>query len=245
MIVFLVALTATFHPPAPSVGDPITIEFRQQPVVLDPSSEYEIVSQEGSRVVVRTFQPRPFALSGRVGNVYFRNLHVPVRSVLRVNDPLDPAPLKPPQVPPAPRLPWIATGIAALVAALAWAVVVVAERRRDRARIVEPELAPAERFRRTVQTLCSDTRRAQRWAELADATRRFLASLSPHLGVELTTAELLPRLDAVHTAIVAEVLRQGDLEKFSPWGPQPRDFDGVANAALTLIPEPVVVEEAA
>jgi hypothetical protein len=243
MIFFLLAVTATFHPAAPTVGDPITIEFRQ-PVALDQSTEYEIVSQQGTRVVVRTFQPRPFALSGRAGMTYFRNLHVPVRSVLKPNDALEPAPLKPPQIPPPPRLPWIATGITALVAALAWAAVVLLARRRSRALIIEPEVAPAERFRRAVQMLCDDARHPQRWAALADATRLFLASLSPHLGTELTTAEILPRLDHAHTAIVAEVLRQGDLEKFSPWGPLPRNFESVASGALMLIPPPVMEEAA-
>lgn len=241
MLVFLLALTATFHPAQPTVGDLITIDFKQ-PVTLDASPAYEIVSQRGTRVVVRTFEPRPFALSGVAGNIRFRNLNVPVRSVLKPKDPRDPAPLKPPQIPPAPRLPFVATGIAALIATAAWTAVILLARRRTRAPLAAvPELDPADRFRLTVQSLRDHP---QRWAALANATRLFLASLSPHLGTELTTAEILPRLDAAHVPIVAGVLRQGDLEKFSPWGPIPRDFDAVAAGALTLIPPPAMEQAA-
>ena len=47
--IFLLALTATFHPPRPTVGDLITIDFAQ-PVALEASSDYEIVSQRGAHV---------------------------------------------------------------------------------------------------------------------------------------------------------------------------------------------------
>ena len=50
----------------------------------------------------------------------------------------------------------------------------------------------------------------------------------------LTTSEVL----AIHSSlIIAEILRQGDLEKFSPWGPRPGDFRALASRALKLIPE--------
>ena len=41
MIPILLLVTATFRPPAPTVGDLITIDFRQS-VVLDRSPQYEI-----------------------------------------------------------------------------------------------------------------------------------------------------------------------------------------------------------
>jgi hypothetical protein len=63
MIPILLLVTATFRPPAPTVGDPITIDFAA-PVTLDKSAHYEIVSQGGSRAIIRTFEPRPFAISG-------------------------------------------------------------------------------------------------------------------------------------------------------------------------------------
>ena len=78
-------------------------------------------------------------------------------------------------------------------------------------------------------------------AELADAMRFHLATTDPRLGLELTTRELLARCD---DPTVAEILRQGDLEKFSPWGAAPGDFHALARRGLALIPE-TVVEEAA
>ena len=44
---------------------------------------------------------------------------------------------------------------------------------------------------------------------------------------------------------VEEIIRQCDLEKFSPWGAAPGDFHAIARRALALIPEPVVEEKAA
>ena len=112
MIPILLLVTASFRPPAPTVGDLITINF-QQPVTLDRVPQYEIVSQRGSRVVIRTFEPKPFAISGRAGDVLFRNMIVPVRSVLKPRDNLSPAPLKPPLSEAYPRLPFIVIAVAA------------------------------------------------------------------------------------------------------------------------------------
>ena len=80
MIPILLLITATFHPAQPTIGDPIVIDF-QRPVVLDRAPEYDILSTRGSRVIIRTFEPRPFPISGRVGNVVFRNMVVPIRTV--------------------------------------------------------------------------------------------------------------------------------------------------------------------
>ena len=118
-------------------------------------------------------------------------------------------------------------------------------RRRHAIVEAEPYVDPADRFRRTVALLREDPAHAHRWADLADATRLFLSSLSPHLGVELTTSQLLPRVDTDHVAVIAQILRQGDLEKFSPWGAPPADFDGLAAHALDLIPPPPAEEESA
>lgn len=229
MIFLLLVVTATFQPAQPTVGDLIAIEFRR-PVVLDTSPHYEIVSQVGNRVVVRTFEPKPFALSGRTGDVRFRNLVVPVRSVLEPGDDLQPAPLRPPHPVAYPRLPAIAIGIATFVAAAAWLAAWLLVRRKRAAAVAEEPMDPVERFRKAVASSNS-------WAALADATRIYLASLSPHLGVELTTTQLLARVDAQHIGRVATILRQGDLEKFSPWGPPAADFEAIANSALSLIPE--------
>lgn len=235
MIPILLLVTATFRPPAPTVGDPITVDFTA-PVMLDKSPHYEIVSQSGSRAVIRTFEPRPFAISGRVGDVAFRNMIVPVRSVLQPADSLAPAPLKPPRLEPFPRLPFVAIGIAALLAAAAWTLVSVLARRA--VRIVTPAIPPAERFRAAVIALRDDPGAHRRWSRLADATREYL-----DLGLELTTREVLARLS--DPPLISEILRQGDLEKFSPWGARPGDFASLANRALELAAEPEPEEEAA
>src|SRR5207253_4830229 len=114
------------------------------PVGLDPSPDYEVVSQSGKRVVVRTFRPRPFALSGRTEGVAFRNLIVPVRSVLKPKDDLQPAPLAPPRAEPYPRIASMLLAIAGALAALAWlAAWLVSKRRRDaEEQAMVPQLPP-------------------------------------------------------------------------------------------------------
>lgn len=244
MIFLFLIFTATFRPPSPAVGDLITIDFRQT-VVLDRSSSYEIVSQKGSRAVVRTFEPKPIVLSGVAGGVRFRNLRLPVRSVLQPKDKLDPAPLRPPVSVPYPRRALIAIAIAALLAVAVWTAVILRARspvagRRPPDIVVDA----AERFRSTIAALRAGAH-GHRWAALADATRLYLSTLSPHFGTDLTTSQLLPRVDAQHVATIAQILRQGDLEKFSPWGAPGADFDALATRALDLIPVPAAIEEAA
>ncbi len=244
MIFVLLLVTATFRPSSPTVGDLVTIDF-QKPVVLDVSPAYEIVSQRGNRVVIRTFEAKPVALSGVTGGVHFANLMIPVRSVLKPKDKLDPAPLRPPVSIPWPRAPFLAIGIAAAAAALAWTAVVLLAKRRRRIVEIEPYVDPAERFRASIARLRENPAQTMRWAALADATRLFLSSLSPHFGVELTTSQLLPRVDERHLALIGQILRQGDLEKFSPWGAPAADFDELAARALDLIPPPPREEESA
>ena len=221
MIPLLLLLTATFRPPAPTVGDLITIEFKQ-PVRLDPSPQFEIVSQMGRRVVVRTFQPRPFAISGRTGDVLFRNMTVPVRSVLKPKDTLAPAPLKPPKSEPYPWLPFVYIGVVAVAAIGAWIAVWLLAKRAAEARTPKPAIPPAERFRAAVAA-------ARNWAELADAVREYIGVTT------LTTTEALARNSS---ELLDEILRQGDLEKFSPWGPPAGDLRVLKRRALELIVEP-------
>jgi hypothetical protein len=256
MIPLLLLVTAFFHPAQPTVGDPIVIDFQASGerraasgnVVLDPSPEFDILSVRGSHVVIRTFEPRPFVISGRVGNVVFRNMVVPVRSVLKPRDDLKPAPLKPPRKEAYPRLPFMLIGIAALLALGAWTVVIILERRAAAAKVVEPPVPADVRFRTKVIALRDDVRGERRWTRLADATREYLAAVDPNLGMELTTRELLEKLGVAQTLLsvpaVAAILRQGDLEKFSPWGALPADFAALADRALELAPEPVLEEAA-
>jgi hypothetical protein len=217
MIPILLLVTATFRPPAPTVGDLITIDFHQ-PVTLDKSPQYEIVSRRGSRVVIRTFEPRPFTISGRVGDVLFRNMVVPVHSVLKPRDNIAPAPLKPPIAEPYPKLPFVLIAIAALLAIGAWTAVIVLDQSEE---VSLPVVPPAERFRAAVAA-------ARSWAQLADAVREYIEATT------LTTTEVLARTSS---SLIAEILRQGDLEKFSPWGPRPGDLRALKRRALELIPE--------
>ena len=233
MIPILLLVTATFRPPAPTVGDLITIDF-QQAVTLDRSPQYEIVSQRGSRVVIRTFEPLPFTISGRVGDVLFRNMVVPVHSVLKPRDNLAPAPLRPPLAERYPKVPFVILGIAAFLAIVSWAAVVVLERRAAAARAPKPAIPPAERFRAAVIA-------SRRWSELADALREYLAATT-ELGKDLTTTEVLGRTSS---STISEILRQGDLEKFSPWGARPGNFAAAANRALDLLPKEEEEEVAA
>jgi hypothetical protein len=229
ILAILAVVTATFHPPQPTVGDPITIQFAA-PTTLDASPDFEIVSRERNRVVVRTFAPKPFKVSGVTGGVRFTNLEIPVRSVIPPNDLGAPAPLVPPRKVAYPRGPSFAILIAALCAIAAWALLW----KRTKKPVVVPEvvLTPAERFRRAVLALRYADRHPLRWAALADETRTFLAA-TREISPDLTTTEIVPRLER-REAIVVDILRQGDLEKFSGRGAEPRDFEDVATRALEL-----------
>jgi hypothetical protein len=234
MILVLALVTATLQPAAPRVGDRITVTFAA-PVVLDASPAYEVVERQGNRVVVRTFEPKPFVMSGTAGGVRFSNLRVPVSSVLGPNDDLSPAPLAPPRRVPYPLAPFVALGIAALAAVAAWALLWSRSRKRVAAPLPSAGVVrPEDRYRRAVLALRSNPSRPARWAMLANETRAYLAATRPHLGGDLTTSELVPRLRE-HEDIVREILRQGDLEKFSPRGAPLRDFDEVAARALELV----------
>ena len=217
-------MTATIHPAAPTVGDPIAIDF-PAPVVLDKSADYEIVSQHGAHAVVRTFEAKPFVVSGRMGSVAFKNLVVPVRSVLKGKDTMTPSPLIAPRREAFPASVMIAIALAVALIAI---VVAALLRRRKKPAAVVPEFPPAERFRAAVLAL-RDDRTPMRWAKLADALRDYLAATGG-VGRELTTSEVLAlRNDDV----VVKILRHGDLEKFSPWGTR-GDFDAIAEEALRL-----------
>jgi|GEM_PF-525982 len=265
--VFFLALITTFQPARPTIGDPITIQFAA-PTKLRPSADYEMVSQNGNTVVIRTFVPHTIAVAAQSADGPV-SVMIPIHSVLTPDDKLEPAPLKPPRPEPWPRMPFIAVGIAALAAIAAWtAVVWLAKRRVAKPRVV---VVPAEEFRSRVMAVRADA--PMRWARLADAVRAYLAAVRADLGAELTTSELLARIDEEERrrpagwtaagsaaipetageppaiqppsrrryvgggddpALIAQILRQGDLEKFSPWGAPPADFDAIAQRALEI-----------
>jgi hypothetical protein len=225
----LLALTITTRPARVSVGDLVTVEASKGPIVLQKPVDYEVVSLQGNRMVVRTFQPKAFTLSGTAGGEAFQQ-KIDVGTVLKPKDDLKAAPLAPPRAEPEPLLPWIVVGAMGLLAIGAWTW--VALRLRDAAPPVaeEPPLTPALRFVRTVEGLRHTPDTPRRWAQLADALRDYLAA-TRELSPDLTTTELLT---LTHDAVIADVLHQGDLEKFSPWGARPVDFEDVAQRALEL-----------
>lgn len=240
MFALFFLLITTFEPAKPTVGDPITITFAA-PTTVDASPDYEVVSRRGNTVVIRTFVPHTIAVNGHAADGPV-SVMIPIHSVLKPDDKLEPAPLKPPKSESWPRMPFVAIGIVALAALAAWvAVVMLAKRRVPKPQIV---VVPAEEFVRRVRALRPDA--PKRWATLADIVRAYLAAVRPDLGAELTTSELLSRVD--HSTI-ATILRQGDLEKFSPWGATAADFEDVAKRALDLPswaePPEVPAEEAA
>jgi hypothetical protein len=233
-------ISATFHPAKPTVGDPIAIDFTQ-PVTLDASRSFEVLSHTPKHYVIRTFEPKPIALSGVAGEVRFRNLTVPIRSVLGAKDAQTPSPLKPPRDLPSSALPLILIAAAALAAIAAWAFIWFRARRsRTKPQII---LTPAEQFRAALDRAGTSS---QRWASLADAVRAYLAERG--YGAELTTSQLIPRLPHEHE-LIAEILRLGDYEKFSPWGAPQGDFDALAARAPAIVeayePRPVEEEAAA
>ncbi|HVG23006.1 MAG TPA: hypothetical protein VND45_02530 [Thermoanaerobaculia bacterium] len=231
MILVLALVTATLQPPSPKVGDLITVTF-PAPVVLDASRDYEVVSRAGNAVVVRTFAPKPFAISGTMGGTRFRNMRVPVGSVLKEGDDMKPAPLTPPEPLPYPVQPWYAIAVAALCAIVAWAV--VWWRARERVMAVVPQIAPADRLRAAIRALIASPSHELRWVELANETRAYLSATRPNLTADLTTTELVPRL-AERERVVEEILRQGDLQKFSRQGAAPRDFEQLAMQVLNAV----------
>jgi hypothetical protein len=236
----LFLLITTFEPAKPTIGDPVTITFAS-PTAVEPSPDYEIVLRRGNSVVIRTFIPHTITVNGRAADGPV-SVMIPIHSVLKPDDKLEPAPLKPPKEEPWPRMPFIAIGIAALAAIAAWAaVVMLAKRRVPKPRIV---IVPSDEFSRRLRSLRPDA--PKRWATLADIVRAYLAAVRSDLGAELTTSELLSRIDY---PLLTQILRQGDLEKFSPWGAAPADFDDLAKRAFAIPswaePPAVPSEEAA
>lgn len=229
-------ISATFHPVKPTVGDPISIDFPQA-VTLDASRDFEVLVHTQKHYVIRTFEPKPLPLSGVAGDVRFRNLIVPVRSVLGPKDAQAPSPLKPPHPLPSPMLPLILIAAAALAAIAAWLVVWW----HARLKRVVPQvvLAPAEQFRVALDRARTSP---QRWAALADAVRAYLGQRG--YGAELTTSQLIPLLPQEHE-LIADILRRGDYEKFSPWGALDGDFDALAARAPAIVEayEPRVIDE--
>ncbi len=227
ILAILLLVSATYAPPSPTVGELVTIEFPSA-VQLQPSRDYEVVSNEGKRIVVRTFTPKPFVVNATINGAPI-HVTIPIHSVLKANDPMNVAPLAQPRVVPYPRMPFVAIGIAVLLAMIAWALVFLRAKKRieEEARSLQ---SPEERFVAALQA-------ARSWGKLADATRAYLAATRPYISTDLTTTELVPRLRE-QEKFVAQILRQGDIEKFSKRKPELDEFDDAARRVLELVPKP-------
>ena len=230
ILAVLAVVTASFQPAEPKVGDLITIRFAET-VILDASPQYELVSQNRNVIVIRSFEPKPFALSGTMGGVEFRNLNVPMHSVLKQGDDFAPAPLASPR--PMAWSWWWPAIAAAVLLAIALSLWLWLRKKKPVSDGLKPVLRPEDRFRAAVLALRANPSRPLRWAALADETRKFLAATRPQFGSDLTTTELVPRLDE-RERVVEEILRQGDLEKFSRRGAMQRDFEQLADRVLEL-----------
>ena len=111
ILALLLAAGVTFQPAAPTVGDPVTITFPAR-VTLEKAQNYEVLSNDGTHVVVRTFLPAEFEVRGTAEGQPVR-VRIPVKSVLGKGDLLAPAPLTPPRPLPYPRAPFVFIGLAA------------------------------------------------------------------------------------------------------------------------------------
>src|SRR5947209_13731824 len=158
----LFLLITTFQPAKPSVGDPVTITFAS-PTAVEASADYEVVSRNGNSVVIRSFVPHTITVNGRAADGPV-SMMIPIHSVLKPDDKLEPAPLKPPTPEPWPPLPFVAIGIAALAAIAAWATVLMLAKHR----VATPHIVmvPSDEFLRSVRGLRADA--PKRWAALAD-----------------------------------------------------------------------------
>jgi hypothetical protein len=245
-LLLLVAPQAKIRPAAPTVGDPIVITLTASPdarVSADASQQYEVVGSKGSQLTIRAFQPGNVPVSGVVlegaSSTPFR-LTVKVKSVLKPDDRMQPAPLRPPKELPASMLPWKMIGGAVAVAAISWGMLAWAARRRAFARSGAGRLVSAStEFRAAVLAIRRLPPEDANVAALGDATRRFFARLEGHLGRNLTTSELIGQLraagvDAKTLDVVREILGEADLAKFSPWGPHLHDSPALAGRALAL-----------
>ena len=233
MISFLLLLAfaspsqVSFTPSTPTVGDQIALVFSTGPsetIRIDPSASYEIVSITGNRAVVRAFQPGDIVIQGEIrgpsGVVKFDQLKITIRSVLEVNDKLEPAPLAPPLRSESPRAAPIAIGVALAAAAAAWGALLLLLRGIREIGPVVITLGAVDEYRAALERL-RGTQGTVLHVELADATRRYLARTDQRLSSDLSSREMVGalRIDGNMNDAwpnVAELLRAGDHAKFAP-----------------------------
>ncbi|HVT43496.1 MAG TPA: hypothetical protein VMT00_03820 [Thermoanaerobaculia bacterium] len=246
ILLFLGQMTVGIGPASPTVGDRILVEFPVEAsarIALDPSPDYELVSTQGNRVVLRSFRPGDLRVSGRIERdgamTTFRDLEIRIASVLQADDSLQPAPLKPPQPAPADSFPLVITGAAGALALLAWLGVILLAGRKPSPAVPAPPTDPRSDFERIVRGIRGRPQGRGNFIVLGDALRRYLARIDQRLGRELTTRELEEQLqiegiDTETVELIIEILTQADLAKFSPWGPGESSAIALAERALAL-----------
>lgn len=239
-LAFLLLFTVPTRPAQPTIGDLVTIDFSQQgnAVFLDPLPPgVELVSKNETRITLRVFTTGTIRLGGVVNRgdhaIRFRNLPIEVKSVLRADDDLKPAPLVPPRPLPAQRLPWLMIAAAALLAAGAWMFLLTGRRGvAARAKIVEDELLAL------LRSWPSEGVDDAFLAQLSDATKRYVSSRDPRVAESMTTREILSRLgDERAAGALADILQVGDQAKFAPWGAGTVDASLLREEAKTVAEE--------
>lgn len=227
----------------PTIGDPIELDLGLLPgerVELQPVESVELIEQVDGRVIVRGFRPGTHALrfiaTDETGSTREITGAVEIASVLGPEDDLEPAPLAPPLPLPPNRVAWIAIGVATAASIAVWLYLLWAPRTRRTP--VAGSLSASEELMRTIERVRRMPPSDDRFAILSDAARAFLSRVDSRLGRELTTSEVLARLDdQVPEWIIADVrdiLDEGDYAKFSPWGGRAGRFDSIVKEAADL-----------
>lgn len=244
LLTALAALPVRYAPAQPTVGDVVTIEVPRHAASISEVSGGEVLPAVAGRMQVRMMRPGSqrvsFTVSGSPQRYAFE---LAVVSVLTPDDKLQPAPLEAPRPLLFPRAATVALVAAVAAMFLSWGALAYFARRRKEEQIDAPPvpLLPArDEFLSELRSLAGRTDRAAA-AILADATRRYLARTDATLTLEMTTSELLRRIDR-ERELVAGILRTGDLAKFAPW-PVAADPRLIADAAR-LVDAYEPVEEA-
>lgn len=243
LLLILAAAAYAQQTTGPTVGDPIAVPLDLRPgerIELESAEAVELIEQSAGGATVRAFRPGThmlrFLVSDEQGSTREITSTVEVFSVLNSDDDLEPAPLAPPVPLDANRRAWIAIGAAALGAVAIWLYLLwVPAPRQARAPIT---VSAGEELMRTIERVRQMPPSDERFSMLSDAARQFLSRVDPRLGRELTSSELMERLQGQFPewliSDVRDVLSEGDYAKFSPWGGRATRFDSVLKETVHL-----------
>lgn len=245
-VVILLGTGALFA--QPTVGEPFAPSLELAPgerFEPDESPDWEQVVGDSLRL--RAFRPGEVTITGEVigedGTSRRVSFVQQIGSVL-VEGETEPSALANPVLRRQDPTGWILGGLATLAALFLWLPLL----RRPTAGTygVEPPRDPREVFLAAIE----EARRSRTpFADLADATRRYLFALDRSLDPALTSTELVRLVGeewGEDRAALERILSAGDLEKFSPWG-SPARTEAMVRAArgLTGQRDPINGESAA